>query len=143
MSTKSKSRPAIEDRVKFSQMLPDGTSRPMTDEDRLAFACRLTLIMAPAKLKTYPSIKQLDKQRDMLHKRWLALFDALDAIDRRWPDRLEAGDVLVRQIWQKMEEVDRASQQLSDLGWERLQYERAIEFAQFVVDEWVKSFDRA
>jgi septal ring factor EnvC (AmiA/AmiB activator) len=100
--------------------LPDGTARPLTDAEGAALSATFFLSLAEPKLRTYPSLKQLRLQQDMLSRKFHALLNGIGAVDR--PDR-----AFRKQIAAKMREIEQARQQLFDLEMERRDLERGID----------------
>jgi hypothetical protein len=106
--------------------LGNGETRPATDDDLLVLQAAAVLPLAEAKLRTYPPVKQLQKQQKMLDRRFAALLDGMAGIDKPGPD-------IRKQIGGRMLEVHQARSQLFDLETERGRHEQFIAFLRWII----------
>ena len=125
-------RKKIGGKANFFVNLPDGAARPMTADEITAFSASFFLVMAEPKLRTYPSLKQLRLQQEMLDQRWACILDGIGAIDGQ-------DSALRKQLGRTLSQIDRARDQLFDLEMERMRLERLIDWVKEIRAESVQA----
>jgi hypothetical protein len=110
-------------------------ARPATNQEIFLAFLSATVPLNEAKLRIYPSRKQLQKQQQMLDRRMDALMEGLCAVTK--PHK-----ALRKQIGGKLIEINGARDQLFWLEMERLDLERHIEACKTILRDAVARYQK-